>query len=445
MFCPDEELIEEDDASSPFNLVMTFILTPLLVSRRVKRSAALVRQKLGTGVRHTMLKSIHGLSSTAKRIARMKDFVKKPRNLLKKPKAPSKISIYKLLPLRLISRVMGWISRLYLPVWLRPLIFYFYIKIFSCNPHEMYNEDLKSYCTISEFFRRKIKMELRPIDKQSPIVSTCDGHVLTCGKVSRGLIEQVKGITYTASSFLGVPLTAGLMKFQQQNKTRSNSNYDYDDAHSYAESLLRYRSHALYYAVIYLAPGDYHRFHSPTEWQISWRCHYIGHLFSVNPKVANWLQNLFCLNERAAYYDKPFQTIRNSNEILLKRADNFGDFNFGSTVVLVFEAPDNLVFNVKPGDPIKLGQSLCDLDRQNDIDVQDIKQDGNTSSTLSTEETQSSNEEDENLNIENEEQNIDRELLIDTVALDAAIVDADAIANTDVITDQEVKLNITDE
>lgn len=154
-----------------------------------------------------------------------------------------------MLPLKLISRVMGWITRLYLPEWLRPFIFRFYIKAFSCNAHEMYNEDLKSYRTISEFFRRKIKMELRPINKESPIVSPCDGRVLTCGKVSRGLIEQVKGITYTASSFLGVPLTAGLMKLQQQNKARFNSPHDHDDAHSYAESLLKYRGHALYYAV----------------------------------------------------------------------------------------------------------------------------------------------------------------------------------------------------
>jgi phosphatidylserine decarboxylase len=302
MFSPDEEFIDTGDAPSPFYFLMMFILTPLIVSRRVKRSAAFVRQKLGTGVKRTMSKSIRGISLTARRMARMKNFVKRPKYLIRKPKAPSKVSIYKMLPLKLISRVMGWITRLYLPVWLRPLIFKFYIKIFSCHAHEMLNEDLKSYRTISEFFRRKIKMELRPIDKESLLVSPCDGRVLTCGKVSRGLIEQVKGITYTASSFLGVPLTGGLMKLQQQNSARKNSSVDHDDAHSYAESLLKYRSHALYYAVIYLAPGDYHRFHSPTEWQISWRRHYIGHLFSVNPKVASWLQNLFCLNERAAYY-----------------------------------------------------------------------------------------------------------------------------------------------
>jgi hypothetical protein len=250
MFSPDEDFIATGDSPSSFYLVMMFILTPLIVSRRVKRSAAFVRQKLGTGVKRTMSKSIHSLSSTAKRMARMKNFVRRPRNLIRKPKAPSKVSIYKMLPLKLISRVMGWITRLYIPVCLRPFIFQFYIKAFSCHAHEMYNEDLKSYRTISEFFRRKIKMELRPINKESPIVSPCDGRVLTCGKVSRGLIEQVKGITYTASSFLGVPLTAGLMKLQQQNQTRrTSSSVDHDDAHSYAESLLRYRGHALYYAV----------------------------------------------------------------------------------------------------------------------------------------------------------------------------------------------------
>jgi hypothetical protein len=241
MFSPTEEFIDAGDSPSPFYLVMMFILTPLIVSRRVKRSAAFVRQKLGTGVKRTMSRSMRGLSSTARRMVRMKNFVKKPRNLIRKPKAPSKVSIYKMLPLKLISRVMGWIAHLYLPVWLRPFLLGFYIKICSCHAEEMFNEDLKSYRTISEFFRRKIKMELRPIDRESPIVSPCDGRVLTCGKVSRGLIEQVKGITYTASSFLGVPLTAGL--------PRKNASTEYDDAHSYAESLLRYRGHALYYAV----------------------------------------------------------------------------------------------------------------------------------------------------------------------------------------------------
>ena len=91
MFPTDEEFVETGDASSPFYLIMMFILTPLVVSRRVKRSAAFVRQKLGTGVKRTMSRSIRGLSSTARRITRMKNFVKKPRNLMRKPKAPSKV------------------------------------------------------------------------------------------------------------------------------------------------------------------------------------------------------------------------------------------------------------------------------------------------------------------------------------------------------------------
>ncbi len=56
----------------------------------------------------------------------------------------------------------------------------------------------------------------------------------------------------------------------------------------------------LFFAVVYLAPGDYHRFHSPTAWVVEKRRHFAGELYSVAPYVAKRLHNLFVLNERVA-------------------------------------------------------------------------------------------------------------------------------------------------
>lgn len=71
----------------------------------------------------------------------------------------------------------------------------------------------------------------------------------------------------------------------------------------------------MFFAVVYLAPGDYHRwgldltlssvlskdvhrFHSPTSWVVERRRHFAGELFSVSPWMSKKLANLFVLNER---------------------------------------------------------------------------------------------------------------------------------------------------
>ena len=52
---------------------------------------------------------------------------------------------------------------------------------------------------------------------------------------------------------------------------------------------------------MYLAPGDYHCFHSPLDWTVEQRKHFKGKLLSVRPSVATWMPNLFAQNERVVY------------------------------------------------------------------------------------------------------------------------------------------------
>lgn len=73
-------------------------------------------------------------------------------------------------------------------------------------------------------------------------------------------MEQVKGVTYDLRQFLG-------------DLNNSTSNRIADD---YVNSLLKNPDNRLYQLIIYLAPGDYHRFHSPTDWNIKLRRHFPG-------------------------------------------------------------------------------------------------------------------------------------------------------------------------
>ncbi|KAK6539966.1 phosphatidylserine decarboxylase 1 [Orbilia ellipsospora] len=169
----------------------------------------------------------------------------------------------------------------------------------------------------------------------------------------------------------------------------------------------------LYFAVIYLAPGDYHRFHSPTEWVVETRRHFAGELFSVSPYLQAILPSLFILNERVVLlgrwkhgffsmtpvgatnvgsivlnFDRELRTnsltkdtkadsleghgyaeahYQLASKLLsghpLRRGEEMGGFRLGSTIVLVFEAPEGkdgkgFKWIVDKGKSVKMGEAM---------------------------------------------------------------------------------------
>jgi phosphatidylserine decarboxylase len=58
------------------------------------------------------------------------------------------------------------------------------------------------------------------------------------------------------------------------------------------------RGNSLYSVVIYLAPSDYHRFHSPAAFQAVSRSHIPGYLAPVKPSYVKGHPEVFRTNER---------------------------------------------------------------------------------------------------------------------------------------------------
>ncbi|XP_016893983.1 phosphatidylserine decarboxylase proenzyme, mitochondrial isoform X5 [Cynoglossus semilaevis] len=318
------------------------------------------------------------------------------------------VALYRSFPMRFISRTWGRINEVELPTWLRKPLYSLYIWTFGVNMQEAAVEDLHHYRNLGEFFRRRLKPAVRPLCAASCVISPADGRILHFGQVKNSEVEQVKGITYSLETFLG----------PQQHLSNDSSSYSPSSpsSSSFKDLLLSSPENDLFHVVVYLAPGDYHCFHSPTDWKVALRRHFPGSLMSVNPGVARWVKELFCLNERVVltgqwqhgffsltavgatnvgsirvYFDQELHTnvpryskgsfhdrsyvaetinlskpdggvvCLDKEGVALHKGELLGEFNLGSTIVLLFEAPKDFKFNLLPGQRIRVGEGLGSL------------------------------------------------------------------------------------
>ncbi|KAK1969738.1 phosphatidylserine decarboxylase [Colletotrichum eremochloae] len=410
-----------------------------------------------------------------------------------RPDGPWQVQVMSTLPLKAISRLWGRFNELTIPYYLRVPGFKLYSWIFGVNLSEVAEPDLHTYPNLASFFYRELKPGARPLDPSpNALLSPSDGRVLQYGQIQGGDIEQVKGMTYSIDALLGKntptpSIASGWSTPQEAEKTnsispsedlvktdeefarvngisytvpsllsgaamsqRKGSLKDETGEHPSASAVSEVSADlalgekpwydlispenktSLYYAVIYLAPGDYHRFHSPANWVVERRRHFAGELFSVSPYLQRTLPGLFTLNERvvllgrwrygffsyvpvgatnvgsikinfdrelrtnslttdtaadraaeeAANRGEPYTgfseaTYASASPVLgghaLRRGEEMGGFQLGSTIVLVFEAPtegkgpeDKMGWRwaVEKGQTVKMGQALGYVDEE---------------------------------------------------------------------------------
>jgi phosphatidylserine decarboxylase len=197
----------------------------------------------------------------------------------------------------------------------------------------------EGYSTFAEFFSRRLKQGLRPIDAgENIVVSPVDGSVSQVGYAAGSECIQAKGIHYSLEALLG----------------SSEAGAQFKDGP---------------FATLYLAPRDYHRIHAPLSGRIEGYTYIPGEFWPVNARSVRSKRALFCLNERlitflstpagpcavakvgatcvglirASYGEvvtrsgKPREVCRFKEPIAVCKGDELGAFEMGSTVILLFQ------------------------------------------------------------------------------------------------------------
>lgn len=235
----------------------------------------------------------------------------------------------------------------------------------------IYGVDLSEYeipeggwPSFDAFFTRPLRPGLRPVDPDpAVVVSPADGRLEDAGPIDRGATLRVKGTLYDVAELLG----------------------DADRARRYDGGT---------FAVVYLAPPDYHRVHAAVSGPVTGIRHVPGTLYPVNAIGTEHIPRLFARNERVVVHQRSevhgdvatilvgaigvgriglsfeevltntgaeggVRTYPNGAAPELDRGDELGMFHLGSTVI-VFLPPSHPVDLLQgPGNRVRMGEGIA--------------------------------------------------------------------------------------
>jgi phosphatidylserine decarboxylase len=267
------------------------------------------------------------------------------------------------LSMHILSRMIGKVANSRIG-WLKNFLIKLAIKYYKIDLSLAAEPNPKNYDCFNAFFTRALRSGARTIVTASgAIACPVDGKISQIGNINGQEIIQAKGFNFNIDALFGNVLTEYSAKFMHGHFT-----------------------------TIYLSPRDYHRIHMPFAGRLLAMAHIPGKLFSVQPKIVSKTPNLYARNERVVIVfvtaiglmtivlvgavlvasistvwagevtpptSKQIRTWNYNEDISFKCGEEIGRFQFGSTVILMFE-PNAMQWdsNIKPEAIVKMGQQV---------------------------------------------------------------------------------------
>ena len=254
----------------------------------------------------------------------------------------------------LISRLFGAFASTAFPRVIQSFINRVYVAIFHIDLSEF--EESTNFTTLNKLFTRKLRHPRAFDATPNVLISPTDSLITESAKTSQHKALQIKGMGYDINELLGEQIP-------------QNTEFTYIN--------------------LYLSPRDYHRYHAPCDMQIEEIRYFGGELLPVHIPALKKFANLFIRNERVVlkasmhngkrlYFvavgalnvgsivfhcepkihtnaKKGNQTYTYATPIAIKKGEELGMFNMGSTIVLFIE---DFTPQIESGTKVRYAQNL---------------------------------------------------------------------------------------